>query len=175
MDETLEFSYHASRSGAVVAAIVAAIAIETVALHFAIAARHPMPAWVMTLGSLFAVVWLVRDYVAMGTGAVLLREDTVELHIGARFDISIPIGAVARVIQPTFRDLPQQGTNQRRDYLNLTKPAAPNVLIVLEAPRRVLLAPGIHRDVTRIGLRLDDAPAFLAALTARRVVASSLA
>src|SRR5436305_15313813 len=109
MDETLEFSYHASRSGAVVAAIVAAIAIETVALHFAIAARHPTPAWIMTLGSLFAIVWLVRDYVAMGSGAVLLREDTVALHIGARFDIAIPIGAVARVIQPTFRDLHQPG------------------------------------------------------------------
>jgi hypothetical protein len=155
-----------------VAAIVAAIGIETLALHFAIAARHPTVAWVLTLGSLFAVAWLVRDYIAMGTGAVVLSNGAVELEIGARFDISIPLRAIAGAFQPTFRDLPTPGSNQRRDYLNLTKPASPNVLIVLDAPRRVLLAPGLHRDVTRIAFRLDEGAAFLAALRERREAAS---
>jgi hypothetical protein len=108
----------------------------------------------------------------MGTGAVVLSNGAVELEIGARFDISIPLRAIAGAFQPTFRDLPTPGSNQRRDYLNLTKPASPNVLIVLDAPRRVLLAPGLHRDVTRIGLRLDEGAAFLAALRERREAAS---
>lgn len=154
------------------AAVVAAIGIETVALHFAVAARHPTVAWLLTLGSLFAVVWLVRDYVAMGTGAVVLSGTAVELEIGARFDISIPLRAIARAFQPSFRDLPAPGTTQRREYLNLTKPASPNVVIVLDAPRRVLLAPGVHRDVTRIALRLDDGAAFLTALRERREATS---
>jgi hypothetical protein len=141
-------------------------------VHFAVAARHPTLAWMLTLASLFAVAWLMRDYVAMGTGSIRLSDDTVELEIGARFDISIPIAAIARAFQPTFRDLPAPGTNQGRDYLNLTKPASPNVLIVLNAPRRVRLAPGLHRDVTRIGLRLDDGAAFLAALSERGVAAT---
>jgi hypothetical protein len=46
------------------------------------------------------------------------------------------------------------------------------VLIVLNTPRRVRLAFGIHRDVTRIGLRLDDGAAFLAALSARCAMTS---
>jgi hypothetical protein len=170
--EALAFSYRSSRSGSVVAAIVAAVAIETVALHFAVSSRLPMLAWIMTLTSLFAIVWLVRDYVAMGTGTVILSNESLRLEIGARFDITIPLGAIVRAFQPTFRDLPTPGTNQGRDYINLTKPSSPNVLIMLEAPHRVRLALGIHRVVTRIGLRLDDGAAFLAAVAERRAAAS---
>ena len=52
--------------------------------------------------------------------------------------------------------------------INLTKPAQPNVLIVLTEPQRVRLTAGLHRDVRRVALRLDDGRGFLAALESRR-------
>jgi len=147
---------------------VAVIVIESIAVHFAVVTRLPMLAWVLTLTSVLAVLWLVRDYVALGTGAVQLGDDTLELTIGRRFAITLPLADIERATAPTFRDLPAPGTTQGRDYLNLTKPGAPNVLLVLAEPRRIRVTAGVHRNARRIAFRLDDAPRFLAALDERR-------
>jgi len=168
MPESLAFSYRSARSGAIMVAIIAVIAIESVAVHFAVAARHPVVAWALTLASLAAVLWLVRDYRALGREAVRLDDDTLRLTIGRRFDITIQLVTVERVLKPTFRDLPTTGTNDGRDYLNLTKPAMPNVLIILVLIQRVRLPAGLHRDVRRLALKLDDPAAFLLAVEARR-------
>lgn len=165
---SLEFSYRSARSTAITVTLVAVILIESAAVHFAVAARLPMLAWVLTLSSLLAVLWLVRDYRALGAGVVRLGDDALELTIGRRFAIGIPLAAIERSTAPTFRDLPAAGTTQGRDFVNLTKPAAPNVLLVLREQRRVRLIAGVHRDARRIAFRLDDAPSFLAALEERR-------
>ena len=164
----LQFSYRTARSTAITTAIIAVVLIESFAVHFAVAARHPIVAWILTLSSIAAVAWLLRDYLALGTGAVRLTADMVNLTIGRRFDVALPLGAIARVIAPTFRDLPTPGTTQGRDFLNLTKPAAPNVLIFLEESRRLAITMGITRDVKRIALKLDDSAAFISAIEARR-------
>lgn len=126
-----------------------------------------MVAWILTLSSLAAVAWLLWDYVALGVGMVRLSADTLHLAIGRRFDVALPLGAIAHVLAPTFRDLPTPGTTQGRDFLNLTKPAAPNILIVLGAPHRIRVTMGITREVRRIALRLDDSAAFITAIDAR--------
>jgi hypothetical protein len=153
-------------------ALVGVIAIESAAVHFAVASRRPLLAWLLTLTSVLAVVWLVRDYLTLGAGAIRLGDDVLELTIGRRFAIAIPLATIERVSAPTFRDLPAPGTTQGRDYLNLTKPAAPNVLLVLREPQRVRLTAGVHRHARRIALRLDDAAGFLVALDERRAAAA---
>ena len=165
---SLEFSYRSARSAAITTTLVVVILIESVAVHFAVAARRPVLAWVLTLTSVAAVLWLVRDYLALGTGAVRLGEETLELEIGRRFAITLPLTVIERAAAPTFRDLPAAGTTQGRDFLNLTKPAAPNVLLVLREPTHVRLTAGVRRAARRIAFRLDDAPSFLAALEKRR-------
>jgi hypothetical protein len=147
---------------------VAVIVIESVAVHLAVRGRLPVLAWVLTLTSVIAVLWLVRDYFALGTGAVQLSNDALDLTIGRRFAITLPLATIERATAPTFRDLPAPGTNQGRDYFNLTKPSAPNVLLLLREPKRVRLTAGLHRDARRIAFRLDDASGFLAALDERR-------
>ena len=164
----LRFSYRTARSTAITTAIIAVVLIESVAVHFAVAIRHVTIAWMLTLSSLLAILWLVRDYTALGAGAVRLSANDVELTIGRRFDLSIPLTTIARVITPTFRDLPTPGTTQGDDFLNLTGPAAPNVLMALEEMRRVRITMWIGRDVKRIALRLDDPGAFIMAVEERR-------
>ena len=149
-------------------AIGAVLVIESVAVHFAVAARHPRVAWALTLASVAALVWLVRDYLALGSGFIRLEHDALRLRVGRRFDISLPLARVTRSLKPTFRDLPTPGTNEGRDYLNLTKPATPNVLIVLDVPQRIRLSAGIHRDVRRVALKLDDPEGFLRTVDAQR-------
>lgn len=142
-------------------------------MHFAIAARRPTLAWVLTLTSLGAALWLVRDFRAMGIGVVRLGDDVLELTIGRRFAVVLPLAAIERASMPTFRDLPTAGTTQGRDFLNLTKPAAPNVLIALTQPQRVRVTAGVHRAARRIAFRLDDAPSFLGALEERRAAVAA--
>lgn len=166
---SLEFSYRSARSAAITFTFVAVILIESAAVHFAVAARLPMLAWVLTLSGLVAVLWLVRDYRALGAGVVRLGDETLELTIGRRFAIGIPLTTIERATAPTFRDLPAPGTTQGRDFLNVTKPAAPNVLLVLREARRVRLTAGLHREARRVAFHLDDASGFLAALEERRV------
>lgn len=164
----LRFSYRTARSTAITTTIIAVVLIESVAVHFAVAIRHVTIAWILTLSSALAILWLVRDYAALGAGTVRLSADDVELMIGRRFNVSIPLTAIARVITPTFRDLPTPGTTQGGDFLNLTKPAAPNVLMALAEVRRVRITMGIGRDVKRIALKLDDPGAFITAIEERR-------
>lgn len=168
MASDLAFTYRSARSAAVLSAIGAVVVIESIAVHFAVAARHPRVAWALTLSGVAALAWLVRDYLALGSGFIRLASDAVRLRVGRRFDITLPLASVVRALRPTFRDLPTPGTNDGRDYVNLTKPAAPNVLIVLDAPRRVRLTAGLHREVRRVALHLDDPDAFLRAVEAYR-------
>jgi len=168
MSSPLAFTYRTARSTTITTAFCAVVAIESVAVHFAVAVRHPLLAWMLSLTSLAAIVWLVRDFRALGTGKVRVGDDALRLGIGRRFDITIPLSSVDRVVKPTFRDLPTPGTNQGRDYLNLTQPSSPNVMIVLGEALRIPIMFGVHRDARRIALKLDDTDAFMRALDERR-------
>jgi hypothetical protein len=150
-----------------VVAICAALAVETAAVYFAVAARHPNVAWVLTAISAWALWWIAADYRALGRETVQLDDEQLRLRIGRRHDIRLPVDAVDAVIRPTFRDLPTPGTRQGDDYLNLTKPAPPNVLVVLRNPTRIRLLAGVHRNIRRLSLRLDDPLAFVKALAER--------
>jgi hypothetical protein len=162
------FSYRSARSGSFVAGIAIVLVVETVALHFLLVSRYPLVAWCLTASSIFAIWWVTRDYIALGRGAVRVDGDSVHLQIARRFDIVVAVANVARVLQPSYRDLPTPGTNQGRDYLDLTKPGTPNVLVVLETPTKVRLAAGVYRTVRRFALHLDDPAAFVAELHGRQ-------
>jgi hypothetical protein len=162
-----EFTYRQARSGSLVAGLGGAIVVETLALHLWLAAKHhPAVAWALTAGSVSALAWLTADYRAMGSGAVRVGHGRVDLRVGRRFALDLPADAVAAAVaRPSWRDLPAVGTPAARDYLNLTKPAAPNVLLMLAEPTAVRLPGGItRRDVRRLGLCLDDPTGFVAAI-----------
>ena len=95
---------------------------------------------------------------------ISVDDEKVDLTIGRRYSMRVPRAIIADVSQPSFRDLPTPGTNEGRDFLNLLKPATPNVLIRLREPLRVRLPGGFHRTVTRLGLHLDNPSAFIDAL-----------
>jgi hypothetical protein len=160
------FTYRSARSGSLVGGLGLAIAVETVALHLWLAARHPIAAWALTAGSVAALAWLAADYRALGRGAVRLDGDSLDLRIGRRLALRLPRAAVAEVLRPTWRDLPTAGTPAAADYLNLTKPTTPNLLLTLAEPATVRLVGGLARRARRLGLRLDDPDAFIAALVA---------
>lgn len=159
-----EFTYRSARSGSLVAGLGLAIAVETVALHLWLGARHPLLAWTLTAASLGTLAWLAADYQALGRGAVRLDGDVLDLRVGRRATLQVPRAGLASVVRPSWRELPTAGSAGARDYLNLTKPATPNVLLTLTDPTTVRLSGGLTRRARRLGLRLDDPDAFVTAL-----------
>lgn len=160
------FTYRSAQSGALLGGIVLALAVETVVLHLLVTPRHPIIGWLLTSSSLGVIVWLVADYRALGRGVVRIVGDTIDLRIGRRFNVQVPIATVTSSIRPTWRDVPMRGTPAAEGYLNLMKPAGPNVLLMLSAPVDVKLPGGMHRAATKLGLCLDAPDEFLAALPA---------
>jgi hypothetical protein len=156
-----QFSYRSARSGSFVVGISIVILVESLAIHFLLASRSRTAAWLLILLSVWAIIWVVRDYQALGRGAIELSEDAILLSIGRRFSVRLERANIERVLKPTHRDLPTPGTNQGRDYLNMTKPAQPNVLIVLREPVEVRLVGSLRRSFRRFSMHLDDPSGFI--------------
>ena len=158
------FTYRSARSGSLLTGIGIALLAETLVLHLWIVGRHPLIAWVLTAISIATLAWLAADYVAMGGGAIRLEGEHLRLDVGRRFALRVPRSSLASVVQPEWRDVPEAGTSAASDYLNLMKPAAPNVLLTLTEPSRVRIAGGILRTVRRIGLHVDEPQRLVEAL-----------
>jgi hypothetical protein len=141
--------------------IGALLVVETAALHLLLSRRAPIVAWLLTASSLLALAWIVGDDRALKRAdAVRVDDGHLHLDVGKRLRATIPRSLVREARTPTWRDL---GGALRP--LNATRPAAPNVLLVLAAPRKVRVIGGVERPVGRIALRVDDPEKLLAALS----------
>jgi hypothetical protein len=167
-EETLKpehtFTYRSARSGSLLAGIGIALLAETLVLHLWLVSRHPLIALTMTAISVATLAWLAADYVAMGRGTIRMDGEVLVLDVGRRFALRVPRASLASVVQPDWRDIPEAGTPAASDYLNLMKPAPPNVLLTLAEPSRVRIAGGIRRTVRRIGLHVDEPQRLVEAL-----------
>lgn len=160
------FSMREARSASLVIGLGAVIVVETVVLHLLIGGRHPVVAWLLTASSGSVLVWLALDYRALGRGAVGVDGTGLELAVGRRAHGRIARDAIVAATRPSWRELPAAGTPEAAGYVNLTKPAPPNVLITLATPVTLRLVGGVRRAVQRIALCLDEPDAFIAALRA---------
>jgi hypothetical protein len=163
-----EFTYRSARSGSLVVGFGLATAVEIAVMDVLLHARHPLFAWTLTLASVWTIWWLAADYRAQGRGAIRIDRGALDLRVGRRAAVRIPLTLVAAVVRPTWRDLPAAGSRAGSDYRNLMKPAAPNVLVTLSTPAAVKLFGITTRPVRRLGLRLDDPNGFVLALDRAR-------
>jgi hypothetical protein len=150
-----EFTYQSARSGSLVVGLGLVILIETVVVHLWLGRDHPLLAWSLTATS-----------AALGRGSLRIDGEALDLRVGRRCAVRVPLSAVATVVSASWRELPEIGTPDSRDYRNLMKPATPNVLVTLVAPAMIRLAGGIVRPVAKIGLRVNDPAGFSANLHA---------
>jgi hypothetical protein len=162
------FTYRSARSGSLVFGMGLVIGVETLVMHLWLRLHHPVLAWSLTAASVSALCWLAADYLALGRGAIRFEGDVLDLRVGQRVALRVPLTAVAAVKRPTWQELPAAGTPGSEDYRNLMKPSTPNVLVTLAEPMRVRLTGGIERSARRLGLRLDDPAGFIGAVESAR-------
>jgi hypothetical protein len=163
-DRGAAFSQLGARSGATAWGFGLAIVVETVVLHLWLARSYPAAAWGSTALGAYSLLWLAGHHRAVGLRHVVLAGDTLALRAGLRLTARVPLAAVAAVEELSWRTVPSPA----RGYLDAAQPAEPNVVVTLAEPTVVTGAFGLRRTVTRLGLRLDDAAGFVAAVRLRR-------
>lgn len=158
------FAQLGARSGATTWGLGLAVVVETVVLHLWLARAYPVAAWASIALSAYSLLWLAGHHRAVGLRPVVLAGDTLALRAGLRLTARVPLAAVAAVEQVSWRTVPSPA----RGYLDAAQPAEPNVVLTLAEPTVVTGPLGLRRTVTRLGLRLDDAAGFVAAVRQRQ-------
>jgi len=154
-----QFTTGSARSIPLVVGISMVILVETLALHVFLNRWQPVAARAMTLVSLASVLWLVQDDRALARLPVEVDDETVNLRCGRRFAVKVPRADIAEVRQLTWRDVPSRGPG----YLKGSGFAQPNVAVRFTEPLAVKIF-GVTKQVSTVGLRLDDPAGFVAAL-----------
>lgn len=155
------FSYHRGW-GSILAAFAMAIAVESLAVHFLVQRWSPTAAWVLTGTSLYSLVWLAGDYRAMVLRPILLRGGVLEVRIGLRWQMRIPLSCVR-----TAGEYPR---GQRPpETLQAVVFGEPRLLLELDGPVEAEGPFGIRRRAARVALTVDEPERFLRELEAARV------
>jgi len=150
--------------GSLVAGLLIVIALEAGAVHAGMVHAHPRIAWTFTLSSLWGALWLFGDYQAMRLSRSTLTAEALELRVGLRARMTVPLEVIAEVRSGRLEDLPRD----RALLKAYAKPTAPTVLIELREP---VIAHSMYmpaRFRTRIALAPDNLPLFLSALATAR-------
>lgn len=155
------FTYHRSVGyGAVLAVIMVVGMVEVFAVHLVVERWSTNAAWLLTVLSLYSLVWLLRDYQAIRRRPILLTDDGLDFRIGLRWRLRVPWEAVAEVrpVGASFSP-PKQS-----DYLHTVVLGSPRYLVELEQPLVASGPYGIEKHVTMVGFTIDDRAGFEEAL-----------
>lgn len=156
------FGMRSARSSGFIAVIAGALALETSVLHVVLSVRHPWIAWALTASSLYAIWWIATDHAKLATTTIAVDGDRMRGTIGKRASFDVSLASIASVERP--RLMPSSGPPT--GYLNVTKPAAPNVLIVFRSAVTITVL-GMARSVSQLALRVDDPEALMRVVAVR--------
>jgi hypothetical protein len=151
------FTYHRkSGYGALLFALAMVTAAEATPVHLLLARWSAVAAWIVTALSAYGMLWFVADWRAARLRPIVLEADTLWVRTGLRWSVRIPRERVAAV----HRKLPSGAGPSLRAAL----PGATPLWIELAEPVAATGPYGIERRVRWIGVAVDDAERFRAAL-----------
>jgi len=151
-------TYRQSGFVALVGALGIVLVLESAAVHLVVAKWYPVAAWVLTVGSVYSLLWLLAHGQAVRCRPVLLSQTALVVRVGFCWRVTIPRSQVTAA-QHLTGDLPASATG----CLNLAKLlfTPPNVLLYLTEPH-VVQGPFNLRRVTRcLACYLDEPQALV--------------
>lgn len=167
--ESEAFSYTESGGyGAALPSFVAFVVFETCGVHILLSSYFPRLVWVLTVGGVYAIVWLFADHRAVRLRPILLTTDTLLVRAGCRGMASVPLAQIESVRTGTA----VPGTHDRRTYRQMNLLGLPDFVVQLKAPAVAHGLLGSAKTVTSVGFCVDDAPAFRSSLAARGITAT---
>lgn len=160
------FSYH-RRNGyaALLGVMLFCMGIETTVVHILVQMWLPSLAWILTILSVFGIVWLWGDYSAMKRLPILLTPDAIHFRMGIRWNAIVPrqlISEIRRIPRKEFSGLRQRSPN---DALLLTPIGEANIIVVLKHPTVFRGLYGRTKSVQTLFIGVDDERSFLQTLS----------
>lgn len=152
-------SYRSNSYAPFFAAITMAIVIETVALHLVVQALwSSVAAWILTGLGLYSLIWLIGDFQALRLRRTTLTQESVEIRLGTRWEITIPRSDIAGVELLGKTDSTDARPEPRAVKLVLL--GQPDVEIRLNRPVTVRGLFGLRKTTSILRLQVDDAADF---------------
>jgi hypothetical protein len=144
------FSLHRrSGHGAVVVAIALAGVGEVVGTHLLVGHWSERWAWAATALGVYGLIWLVGDFRAVVLRPVLLSADALEIRVGLRWRLSVPLAAIRTVcVGPAARGHP--------GAFRLSPLGPPTLYLHLIGPVEAAGLFGLRRRADLLGLRVDE-------------------
>lgn len=158
-----EASCHAiERNAAITATLSSLVAVETMAVHLLVAIWSPLAAWILTVLSIYSLVWLVGEHRALRLRPTFISGDRIVLRVGLRGVVELTPTEIASFGACTWRDLEGVAASE---ILNLSTAGEPNVIVRFRAPTRVRRWFGLNKETRGIALQCADAARLIADLT----------
>lgn len=136
----------------VVAGLLMVLAIEAVPVHLLVSRWSSVAAWVLTVLSAYAGVWLIGDYRAITGRPIRLTATHLLVRVGLRWEVDLPWEKIASV----ERVAPRHVVPSRR-VLDASLIGQPTLRIRLRDAAEVIGMYGIRRYPTEICLTVDNA------------------
>jgi len=160
--DNLPFSYH-RKSGyaAILGMIMMILLAETAALHLLLQVWSKVAAWIFTSLSIYGLFWLLGDYHAMRLHPIVLSRNVLFIRTGLRWRATLPLANLAAIQKFNAR------AKRVKDYLGLSVFGDPRLVIDCKQPVVVQGLFGITREVSQLGLTVDDEKFFVDTLRQR--------
>jgi len=147
--ETTAFTHHRrSGQGRIVFAFLLIMAIEAFAVHLLLLVWSATAAWIFTIGTAYAALWLLADYRATVLRPILIDEESLLVRAGLRCTLRVPRVRLAA----SRHEKPELG----KECLNLTLLGAPTHWLVFSERVTTEGPYGFRRGVRAIGIQPDE-------------------
>lgn len=155
------FSYH-KKNGyqAIVTVFFFLAVVELVGMHLLVALWSSTAAWVLSILSVYGLVFLFADRNAARKRPVVAGHEALYVRTGLRWRVAIPYANIARICAGRAND-------KYPHHLSMALIGSENVTIELREAIIVTGLYGISRTCNRIGLSMDDKAAFIALVQKR--------
>lgn len=142
---------------AVVGVLAVLVTAESVGLHVLLRGWSEAAAWTVTALHVYSLLWLFGDRNALRHETTAVEAGVLRIRLGLRASVDVPVDCIERidVLGPSDESPPPSD-----DYLPVHLLFGPNAVIHLRQPVEARLLFGRRRQVTRIGLAVED-PAAL--------------
>lgn len=148
--------------GLVFAVVVASVG-EGVAVHLLAAQWSHALAWALSFFSAYGAVWMLGDLQGVRLRPLLVTPEALHVRTGLRWEARIPWAEIESVEARGRAPFPPRAPG----HLRATPMGEPGFVVTLRAPVDVRGPYGITRTVTKIGVAVDDARGFEAAVRER--------
>jgi hypothetical protein len=145
--------------GLIVGVFMVLIAIEVPVLHYFIALKFPVLAWIVTALGLYGMVFILADFNACRWRPIRVMGGRLRLMTGLRWRCTIPLSEIERVEANTF------DIEDKEWLLNATVIGNQNLIVYLKNMHTASGIYGFNKDFNRVAVTVDEPSKLAAALS----------